>query len=173
MEDYEQDPGTKLDATIQILKHHLAAPTQPVLRNLEDIEEVDDDEVYSSWSNTFVASETVPACDPSVKDEADKGIIFSSFPSHNIYLLPVSHHLLLVSWTYIGNADCLYLKLLKWHNVTAFCVRGSMPTKARAKVVEEYRRFKGPAVLVLSPMGMTGLNLDCANFMIIMVSLFD
>ena len=71
----------------------------------------------------------------------------------------------------MDNADRSYFQLLQWHGITAFCVRGSIPTKARAKIVEEYRRFKGPAVLVLSPMGMTGLNLDCANFMIIMVSL--
>jgi superfamily II DNA or RNA helicase len=47
-----------------------------------------------------------------------------------------------------------------------------MPTTARAEVIKKFRNggLNDPRVLVLSNVGMTGLNLPCANILIMMAS---
>ena len=54
--------------------------------------------------------------------------------------------------------------------IYALYIDGRMSVTARDKVIEEFRGTDKSVALFLSPMGTTGLNLDCANILIIMVS---
>ena len=47
---------------------------------------------------------------------------------------------------------------------------GSMTIPQRGKVLKAFRESTKPEVLLVSDVGLAGLNLDCANILIIMVS---
>ena len=57
---------------------------------------------------------------------------------------------------------------MKGHNV--YLCNGALPPKERARVLQLFRESREPCLLILSPIGLTGLNLDCANIVIIGVS---
>ena len=46
---------------------------------------------------------------------------------------------------------------------------GKVPVKKRAAILKEFRESKEPVVLVVSSIGLSGLNLDCANIVIMKV----
>ena len=50
-------------------------------------------------------------------------------------------------------------------------INGKKTAPQRARVLREYRESPNPAVLIVSNVGIAGLNLDCANILIIAVSL--
>lgn len=101
LEAYQEDPGTKLDMCVDVLNHHIKSNGAPVLKNVENVDEMDDDDVYNDWSNNLVPSETVPVYDDKVKDIPDKIIIYQAFPSHNIILRPVS--ILIICYEYLAH----------------------------------------------------------------------
>jgi hypothetical protein len=49
-------------------------------------------------------------------------------------------------------------------------VDGKVLPAKRAEILRDFRRSKKPEVLLLSQVGLTGLNLDCANILVILVS---
>jgi RecG-like helicase len=60
------------------------------------------------------------------------------------------------------------------HNIQALLLHGSLSAAKKNEVLERFRDsgVDGPRVLIVSDVGLTGLNLPCANIMIIVVRLF-
>ena len=52
-------------------------------------------------------------------------------------------------------------------------INGKKTAPQRARVLKEFRESPNPAVLIVSNVGIAGLNLDCANILIIAVSWFQ
>lgn len=64
------------------------------------------------------------------------------------------------------------VKILDLHGILAVELNGKTPMHRRKAVLENFRvstRESGPRVLILSGVGAVGLNLACANIMIVMV----
>ncbi|KAF8422282.1 P-loop containing nucleoside triphosphate hydrolase protein [Boletus edulis BED1] len=79
--------------------------------------------------------------------ECDRIVIFSAFPSSNRMITSI----------------------LKLHNVSAAEMHGAMSIKQRQAALNSFRkstRNHGDRVLILSAVGLVGLNLACANIMI-------
>ncbi|KIN92842.1 hypothetical protein M404DRAFT_172474 [Pisolithus tinctorius Marx 270] len=94
------------------------------------------------------------AVDEPVSKEPDRIIIFSAFPSSNAAIVDV----------------------LKLHGVKALELHGKLSPAKRKSVLNEFRRSTreaGARVLILSMVGMVGLNLACANIMIIADTLWS
>ncbi|KAI6116603.1 P-loop containing nucleoside triphosphate hydrolase protein [Pisolithus croceorrhizus] len=86
--------------------------------------------------------------------EPDRIIIFSAFPSSNAAIIDV----------------------LKLHGIRALELHGKIGPPKRKSVLNEFRsstRDAGARVLILSQVGMVGLNLACANIMIIADTLWS
>ncbi|KIN92956.1 hypothetical protein M404DRAFT_172153, partial [Pisolithus tinctorius Marx 270] len=94
------------------------------------------------------------AVDEPVSKEPDRIIIFSAFPSSNAAIVDV----------------------LKLHGVKALELHGKLSPAKRKSVLNEFcrsTRVAGARVLILSMVGMVGLNLACANIMIIADTLWS
>ncbi|KAI6008989.1 P-loop containing nucleoside triphosphate hydrolase protein [Pisolithus microcarpus] len=109
--------------------------------------DLDDDGITlrpdESRSNASVASK-----------EPDRIIIFSAFPSSNAAIIDV----------------------LKLYGIKALELHGKIGPAKRKSVLNEFRsstRDAGSRVLILSLVGMVGLNLACANIMIIADTLWS
>jgi hypothetical protein len=50
-------------------------------------------------------------------------------------------------------------------------IDGKVLLAKRAEIFRDFRWSKKPEVLLLSQVGLTGLNLDCANILVILVSI--
>jgi len=61
-------------------------------------------------------------------------------------------------------------KVLKLHQLEVLEYNGGMTQQQRGKVLENFRSSGGGRVLLLSNVGATGLNLDIANILVIIVS---
>jgi SNF2 family DNA or RNA helicase len=64
-------------------------------------------------------------------------------------------------------------QILDLHGIHALELNGQTPMRKRKGILDEFRsstRPKGTRVLILSGVGMVGLNLACANIMLVMVS---
>ncbi|OCH83701.1 hypothetical protein OBBRIDRAFT_840284, partial [Obba rivulosa] len=65
------------------------------------------------------------------------------------------------------------IDILELADIKVFQFTGKMLTPKREHLLSEFRRFTGPAVLVMSSVGMTGINLSAAHIMIFMDQLFS
>lgn len=61
-------------------------------------------------------------------------------------------------------------QVLKLHGINVLEYNGGMTQQQRGKVLEAFRASGGTRVLLLSNVGATGLNLDVANILVIIVS---
>lgn len=61
-------------------------------------------------------------------------------------------------------------QVLKLYNIQALEYNGKMSARQRAKILEKFRGEDDIRVLILSDVGAEGLNLQCANIMIKVVS---
>ena len=61
-------------------------------------------------------------------------------------------------------------QLLEFVHIKAYVIKGKMPTSQRAIVLQDFRKVEEPAVLIVTHVGITGLNLDSANIVIFAVS---
>lgn len=107
---------------------------------------VDDVLVESSAHPDFTVSATGSM-------PCDKFLVYCAFPS---------------SYTQV-------LKVLELHGITTLQIHGKLSTTARTDVITQFRssgRY-GPRVLIISNVGLTGLNLPCANILIIVDSLWS
>ena len=59
---------------------------------------------------------------------------------------------------------------MKLHKIDVLEYNGGMSQQQRGKILETYRSSGGGRVLLLSNVGATGLNLDIANILVIIVS---
>ena len=61
-------------------------------------------------------------------------------------------------------------QVLEFHGIHAFVLHGSLTRKKRAETLHAFRVSPDPSVLIVTSVGITGLNLDCANIVIFLVS---
>lgn len=63
-------------------------------------------------------------------------------------------------------------QVLDIHKIKHVSISGKAPVPTRTKTLQEFRSSDrdGPRVLLLSNVGLTGLNLPCANILVIVVS---
>jgi SNF2 family DNA or RNA helicase len=66
--------------------------------------------------------------------------------------------------------DLLLNKVLNLYGIDVMEYNGGMTQQQRGKVLEAFRTNNGKRVLLLSNVGATGLNLDVASILVIIVS---
>ncbi|KIK23571.1 hypothetical protein PISMIDRAFT_100380 [Pisolithus microcarpus 441] len=149
--------STKLDILAQIVSRHLSADNARSLNIDDDGMTLQPDE---PGTTALVASKEADRPDEPgttalvASKEADRVIIFSAFPSSNAAIIDV----------------------LKLHGIRALELHGRIGPAKRKSVLNEFRsstRDAGARVLILSQVGMVGLNLACANVMIIADTLWS
>jgi SNF2 family DNA or RNA helicase len=59
---------------------------------------------------------------------------------------------------------------MKLHGITPMSIHGKHNPRQRAQTLLEFRESPKSEVLFMSNVGISGINLDCANVMIILVS---
>lgn len=66
------------------------------------------------------------------------------------------------------------MQFLEWRNINWIEVTGNVPASQRTKRIKQFKDGgpDDPRVLVLSGVGLVGLNLACANILILMVGLW-
>ncbi|KAG2062517.1 hypothetical protein BDR04DRAFT_990074, partial [Suillus decipiens] len=87
-------------------------------------------------------------------DQPDRIIIFSAFVTSNQAILDI----------------------LDLHGIHALELNGQTPMKKRKEILDKFRssaRPDGARVLILSGVGMVGLNMACANIMVVMDTLWS
>lgn len=154
MEEWKTNPSRKLDAIAQIINWHLKEDNQPPLR-------VDNNELVpnDSWHGKELSGDLPP----------DKAVIHLAFPSSFPQVSAVRKVvLLLVSTVYNDSLK----QLLDIYGVKYVSISGHNPPSTRTKIIQDFRSSgrDGARVLLLSNVGLTGLNLPCANILIVVVS---
>ncbi|KAG1772227.1 P-loop containing nucleoside triphosphate hydrolase protein [Suillus placidus] len=68
-----------------------------------------------------------------------------------------------------------YTQVLELHGILTLQIHGKLSTSARTDIIAEFKNSMqdGPRVLIISNVGLTGLNLPCANILIIVDSLWS
>ncbi|KAI0085377.1 P-loop containing nucleoside triphosphate hydrolase protein, partial [Irpex rosettiformis] len=99
-----------------------------------------------TWEDARSISPTSYELDVSkVPDSPDKIVMYSSFPEHNQFL-----------------KACL-----AFYNINTLEIHGKKSAAQRAATLRQFRTSSDAVVLIVSNVGTTGLNLDCANILII------
>ncbi|KAG1763002.1 P-loop containing nucleoside triphosphate hydrolase protein [Suillus placidus] len=103
--------------------------------------------------DSLTASSTNPDVATSIAHSTpcDKIIVYCAFPS---------------SYTQV-------LKVLELNSVRTLQMHGKLSMSARTDIISQFKSSgrDGPRVLIMSNIGLTGLNLPCANILIIVVSI--
>jgi SNF2 family DNA or RNA helicase len=153
----------KMDSVIQICDYHLAQNrAAPLL-----VRRLSDDELAAAEANAGpndfdhqvrpLHDELVPNPDPEAipfdpeVDDPDKIVIYLAFPSQSPILR----------------------EALEVHGIESALFTGLQTPGVREANLMEFRRStrtEGPRVLIMSTVGVFGLNLACANIMIVLVS---
>jgi hypothetical protein len=95
----------------------------------------------------------------------DKIVVYQEFISHSAHLKKVC---LLSSFR--PGIRPNFVQLFELNGIDCMLLNGTMSLKARQANVEKFfQDDTGPRVLIMSKVGMTGLNLSRANHMIFMV----
>ena len=148
LEEYKEDPSMKLNALVRICKYHLAGDDAPPLKvdpEAKDalIENIDPPKSTSSDSNP---APTAPVTAPT----PDKIVVYAAFPSQNMYIQ----------------------RVLELYGIKSLLFSGIQSVTERAASLEKFKRSKrkGPRVLIVSNVGLYGLNVACANIMVVVVS---
>ncbi|KIK38068.1 hypothetical protein CY34DRAFT_91603, partial [Suillus luteus UH-Slu-Lm8-n1] len=107
-----------------------------------------DDRLTVSPANSNVTTSSIAASIP-----RDKIIVYCAFPS---------------SYTQV-------LKVLELNGVQTLQIHGKLSTSTRTDIISQFKSSgrDGPRVLIMSNIGLTGLNLPCANILIIVDSLWS
>ena len=143
-EEYDKDPSMKLNSLLAICVHHLTKDNAfPVMVYRKSL--IENEAPYPSPSDSQLA----PAHQPAVA-APDKIVVYACFPSQSMY---IQH-------------------ALKLYKVKSLFYNGTQSMTERVESLEAFRRSDrdGPRVLILSGVGIYGLNIACANILIIVVS---
>lgn len=158
LDEWKKDPSRKLDILCELLKWHLQCdgqtPLQVVNDKLVPCTRIDVD--------VSPAGELVPC---------DKIIVYCAFPSSYTQVTKVSErHGITLKFTWF----ILSPQVLDLHKIQSLQLYGKLSVAIRTSVVEKFKAsgVDGPRVLILSDVGLTGLNLPCANILIIAVRLY-
>lgn len=147
-------PSAKLCACAKIVLHHLNTDNAQPLKCVDD-------------------RELAPNPEAPVKDRApglprDRIVIYSAFPSSSQVISDVR----VLQLTFHEQAHSRIPKVLRLYGIEILEFNGSMSEKAKAEALAEFKsEDEGTRrVMLLSSVGTTGLNLDFANVLIIVVS---
>lgn len=193
--EWEAQKTAKITAMVDICQHHLAEDGRPPLRVQEDVPPVGDNprgnepppeqatEASSSTASTSTAPTSIPIRQATRQDTLiydttapkdprpplslpDKIVMYVAFPSTLTVLLPVSLSSILASTISNLRFQILALFGLKYIEVT-----GRLAPAARAAALKAFEQGgrDDPRILILSNVGMVGLNIACANILIIVV----
>ncbi|KAG1894055.1 P-loop containing nucleoside triphosphate hydrolase protein [Suillus fuscotomentosus] len=106
-------------------------------------------------NDALVVSSADPEAAAGVTDSmpCDKMLVYCAFPS---------------SYTQV-------LKVLELNHISTLQIHGKLSASARTDIIAQFKssRRDGPRVLIISNVGLTGLNLPCANILIIVDSLWS
>ena len=143
---YEEDPSMKLSSLVSICLQHLKADNRlPLMVDPETRNGlIENGEEYPFPS----ISDLSPAHRSAVSDP-DKIVVYACFPSQSIYIQHV----------------------LNLYGVKSLFYNGTQTMAERAASLEAFRRSgrDGPRILILSGVGIYGLNVACANILVIVV----
>ena len=143
--NYAQNPSSKLDTFMKIIRHHLAERGRGPLRNAPTL----DDPNHLRYAEEIMRPEgTEAAPDPEMPH--DKIVAFVMFPDN---LTPLR---------------CMLEEAgVKWEEYI-----GTVPAQKRAALLEKFRTSKDCHVLLVSKIGSTGLNIPFARVLVVIVSTF-
>ncbi len=155
LDEWRQDPSRKIDLLTEILQWHLASDGQPPLMV------VDDKLVPSKTQHKNLAN-------AATKGAPDKIVVYCEFPSAFIQIKQVRNSLSLPCY------HSPYCQILKLHNIQTLELHGDVPITQRPEVT---RRFvsatqDGPRVLLMTTVGLVGLNLPCSNILVKLVGVY-
>ncbi|KAF5379543.1 hypothetical protein D9615_006663 [Tricholomella constricta] len=129
-----------------------------VSRKLEVLVQITTHHLKQNFAPPLIVNEesqVVPGdyCPPVVEgSHPDKMVIYGAFPSSNTQIIDV----------------------LNLHGISDIVeVNGNMSTKSRQHALQRFDKPDGPRVLLMSAVGMTGLNLPIANILIMLDTLWS
>lgn len=168
LQEYLQVPSAKIDAIIAIIQHHQLGPDRAPLNAVAR-------EPLASPPNTFTPTTWQEVVDAPTSGSSltemtpsmipDKIVLFIAFPEHNEYIKAVRVFLFLVRAT-----DDDVCQIFRFHNIETMEVHGAKSRKSRSETLKAFRESTRPSVLIVSSVGTTGLNLDCACILIVAVN---
>ena len=151
VEEYEADSSMKLNALVRLCRHHLAGDNACPLKVDPDtknrlVANLD----LMEWSSSDTDSSDSDASAPVSASHLDKIVVYAAFPSQNTYI------------------QCV----LELYGIKSLLFTGLQSVTERAASLEQFKRGKqnDPRVLIVSNVGLYGLNVACANIMIVVVS---
>lgn len=150
--------STKLDTLAKIVVHHMTQDNVHPLKALED--------------GKTIAVDSSAELDDRKHTDCDRIVIFSAFPSSNAAIRDVSVFSSINFVPYKATLNISIFQILTLYGIKSVEFNGKTPHAKRKKVLNEFRRSTpkaGARVLILSTVGAVGLNLACANIMIIVV----
>ena len=153
LDEWRDDPSRKIDLLIEILQWHLKTDGQPPLT-------VVDDKLVPSEKQS-----KNPANGAS-KNAPDKVVVYCEFPSAFVQIRHVGGFLPVIYY------HSLCHQVLKLHNIQSLELHGNVPIAQRPEVTRRFTSSTrdGPRVLLMTTVGLVGLNLPCANILVKVVS---
>lgn len=148
----------KLDMLVQVVKHHLQCDGQYPMTMEEDGKTITVHNDYSDDDKSYM--------------ECNHIIVYAAFPSSNQAILDVS---ILLSTHLKLLIQAFSLKIFDLYGINAVKLNGSMSMKCQQEALTAFCMSltnAGPCILILSNVGVVGLNLTCTNIMVIVVCLF-
>ncbi|KAH9949213.1 P-loop containing nucleoside triphosphate hydrolase protein, partial [Amylocystis lapponica] len=141
IEEWQRDSSVKMNALVDIVRHHLNADGAPPLC------------IETPGSNVLVPDLQAPVDSRGPHSLPDKLVIFVAFPA---------------------NCDVL-LAVFGLYGIKVLLVTGEVPVPQRAAVLKQFHEAKrdDARVLILSNVGLVGLNLACANIMVVLDTLWS
>ncbi|EKM49396.1 uncharacterized protein PHACADRAFT_201655 [Phanerochaete carnosa HHB-10118-sp] len=189
LEEYQANPSTKIDATVEIIRHHLqnagAAPLGNKWPDGDSITKIDP--LWQVYTNDLVPRRKIfvdrfaPSLSPSTKPTetapAPAESASAAMPSETGATSPKCYeadpaaeplwdtdtpdkH---VVYVFFAAQQLLLKKVLEWHGIKALTLSGGMSPGKRAQTLREFREAAVPMVLIVTSVSIVGLNLDCAN----------
>ena len=161
---YSDNPSTKIDAIMVIILYHLDAPARPPLHvvgkegepntlmpNAQYLAGGDDE------ANTDGVTDTVP-------NTPDLIVLYLAFPKNNWIVKKAS-----AQRTQLVYAGANSKQALEEENIEYAELTGSKTPQSRTAALARFRDDPKCNVLILSGVGMVGLNIAFANILIIAV----
>ena len=166
-EEFEAHPTAKLAALVTILKYHLEEDRRVPLmsqfneraadiKSLPPFEEANKlvPDTSFDWGNHYSG------------DAPEKIIVFSAFPLNNEVICPVSPYLSQHS------VALIIFQLLDFNGISVELLNGHQPEPMRTAAIHRFKDAKRDQarVLLMSSVGIQGLNLTDAHIVVFLVS---
>ena len=179
-EEYQAQPSGKLERLVAILRHHLASDGASEMRTMEQEEK---EEASGPSQQQQSQQQPQPPPPPPQQQQQqqqhgpplppDKIIVYSYFPSSFWLIKLVSDPRFFVKkvsggWT---NEE----QVLEANGIKVVTMHGGLSQQKCVDLLNQFRYCdrNGARVLLISNVGSVGLNIACANILIIVVRRYD